>query len=327
MMRPLDGDEAWLDGCPARLRASLLRCARGETPPNVALMQLWAEAAEPSEVEAALIHARRALRTDAAAAARLGETLALAESYARGCSTVKSILNSVDHKATAASPESAITHWAATFDRAAKLSPEGSVALYSLGDPDLLRVATQEVVETMRAWGLLGPDRTVLDLGCGIGRFLKALAPEVGRAVGIDISRVMIATARERCAGLPNVRILQSSGQDLSPFADASFDLVLAVDSFPYLVQSGMVLVEKHFEEVARVLRPRGQCLILNFSYRGNLDADRADVANLAGKAGFSTLREGARDFSLWDGVTFHLAKSAERVVATPAGSPAPHRL
>ena len=89
------------------------------------------------------------------------------------------------------------------------------------------------------AWGLLGPDRDVLDLGCGIGRVAAALSPRVRSVAGLDIAPAMIAAARARCAGIGNLRFLLGSGLDLAPFADRSLDLVLAVDSFPYLVQSG----------------------------------------------------------------------------------------
>ena len=40
----------------AALLAPLHRCARGETPPNVALMHLLREATSPTEAEAALAH-------------------------------------------------------------------------------------------------------------------------------------------------------------------------------------------------------------------------------------------------------------------------------
>ena len=302
---------AWLDGCPAHLRAPLRRCAQGETPPNVALMQLLTEATDFTEVEMALVRALEGLQAEGMSTgliARLDEALTLARANPQAFATVKAVLGGVEHGGAATVPEEGIAHWAAVFDRAAQISPHGSVALYALGSPDLLQAATGEVVANMRSWGLLGPNRAVLEIGCGIGRFQAALAPEVGRTVGIDISGAMIAAAEERCAGLPNVRVLQSSGRDLSLFQNMSFDFVFAADSFPYLVQSGMSLVEKHFHEAARVLKPSGHFLILNFSYRGNRDADRADIARLAAEAGFSVLRNGVRDFSLWDGLTFHLA-------------------
>lgn len=311
MSQPPEGSDAWLDGCPAHLRAPLLRCARGDTPPNVVLMQLLAEAAEPSQVKAALACVREAADDiGSAAAAPLSAMLALAPSITRSYEIVKAVLGSVDHDMTACSPDQAVAQWAAAFDRAARLSPEGSVALYALGDPDLLRAATGEVIETMRVWSLLGPERAVLEIGCGIGRFPAALASEVGQVIGVDISGAMIAAAQKRCAGLRNVHVLQSSGKDLAAFPDASLDLVFAADSFPYLVQSGMSLVEKHFAEAARVLRPSGHLLILNFSYRGDLAADRADIARLASDTSFAVLRDGTRDFRLWDGVAFLFAKT-----------------
>jgi ubiquinone/menaquinone biosynthesis C-methylase UbiE len=220
---------------------------------------------------------------------------------------VKAVLGDVNHEGAATTPEEQIRRLAGAFDRAAQVSPEGSVALYALGNPDLLKAATTEVVEQMRAWGLLGRSQSVLDLGCGIGRFEEAMAGEVSSIVGIDISGEMIETARRRCAALGNVAFLQSSGRDLSAFAADSFDLVLAVDSFPYLVQSGMSLVQTHVAETARVLKPSGDLLILNFSYRRNPGQDRADIRRLAEGHGFKVLRDGISAFTLWDGLVFHL--------------------
>ena len=120
------------------------------------------------------------------------------------------------------------------------------MALYSLGSPAILAAATTEVVARLGAWGLLGPEREVLDVGCGIGRFEVALAPQVAAITGIDLSPAMIEAARRRCAGLSNVRLLATGGRDLGAFGAESFDLVLAVDSFPYLYAAsgeGLLLV------------------------------------------------------------------------------------
>jgi len=55
-------------------------------------------------------------------------------------------------------------------------SEEASVALYSLGNPELLAAATREVVERMNEWAVLAPMRDALDVGRGIGRMESALA-------------------------------------------------------------------------------------------------------------------------------------------------------
>lgn len=60
-----------------------------------------------------------------------------------------------------------------------------------------LRAAKQVLLDQLR----LGHARSVLDVGCGTGADLIAIAerlPQDGRATGIDVSESMIAEARRR---------------------------------------------------------------------------------------------------------------------------------
>jgi ubiquinone/menaquinone biosynthesis C-methylase UbiE len=196
------------------------------------------------------------------------------------------------------------------FDRSVTRNEEASVAAYSLGDSGILSRAAAEVVGRFEEWGLLGPERTTLEIGCGIGRMQAALSPRVAEAHGIDISPNMIAAARRRCAGLPNVSFAVSSGRDLADFPAERFDLVYAVDSFPYIHQAGPAIVETHFHEAARVLRPGGEFVILHFSYRDSTEADRSEVRKLCRAAGFTVVMNGAQPFKLWDGVAFRMRKA-----------------
>ena len=92
----------------------------------------------------------------------------------------------------------------------------------------------------IEAEGLLDADADVVDVGCGIGRICAALAPRCRSVLGLDISAGMIAEARRRCmADLANVRFEQTSGSGLESLPTAGLDLILAVDSFPYIVQVG----------------------------------------------------------------------------------------
>ena len=307
----LDLAEPWIAELPAALRRLLAACAQGEIPANIAAMQLLIEARDPAEAEMAVtaLLSRLNRPVHGPGAQRLRAVLEVLRANPQAWAIVKAVLGNVRHDSTATNPEEQVARLAAAFDRAAQASAEGSVALYSLGNPELLRAATAEVVERMREWGLLGRERTALDLGCGIGRFGEALAGELKSLIGSDISAEMVRIAQSRCAGLGNVSFVQSSGRDLSLFRTGSFDLVLAADSFPYFVQSGMSLVETHFAEAARVLRPRGDLLILNFSYRGDPAQDRTDIRRLASAFGFDVLRDGTREFTLWDGLAFHLVR------------------
>jgi SAM-dependent methyltransferase len=204
----------------------------------------------------------------------------------------------VDH-AAAATPGAI----AALFDRAAAESPEASVAIYSLGDRARLQAATDEVVDWLCRTCLLGSGLDVLDLGCGIGRVAAAVAGHVRWVLGTEISRGMLHEARRRCASANNVSFVMTSGQDLAALADATFDLVVAVDSFPYLVQAGVA--ERHMAEARRVLRPRGRLAVLNLSYRASPAADLADADRWARGHGFILPRSGISPFRLWDAVAY----------------------
>ncbi|MFW6074798.1 MAG: methyltransferase domain-containing protein, partial [Chloroflexota bacterium] len=71
------------------------------------------------------------------------------------------------------------------------------------------------------------PGDAVLDVGCGAGDDVRAMAEivgQTGRAVGLDVSRTMIEAAKRRSEGsaLP-VEFVQASAYEL-PFEDDSFD-------------------------------------------------------------------------------------------------------
>lgn len=94
-----------------------------------------------------------------------------------------------------------------------------------------------------------------LDFGCGAGRLTQALARRFERAVGVDVSPVMIEAAErlnrhgDRCEYVPN------DEPSLARFADGSFDLVysnLVLQHMPPHLALGYV------GELARVLRPGG---------------------------------------------------------------------
>ncbi len=208
-----------------------------------------------------------------------------------------------------ASGDDGVARIAAFFDRAVAHSPEASVALYSLGDPAILAQATAEIVDWLESHALLRPQADVLDLGCGIGRVAAVLARRCRSVLGLDVSAGMVAEARRRNAALANARFEQTAGRDLDAWPDAAFDLVLAIDSFPYIVQAGHGLVDRHVQGAARVLRPGGALVVLNFSYRGDRAADRADAAGLAGAHGLTLEQAGAAPFSVWDGTAFVLRR------------------
>jgi len=272
-----------------------------DMPANVALMLLLMEARSP---EAAAVVLGRAVAARPSLAARLREVERLRTAHPGAWATVHAVADSIDHGPALPSVDAALGHWRNGFDRLASAAPEAGVALYALGDPALLAAATAEVVTVLRDWGHVGLDRDVLDLGCGIGRFALALASEVRSVLGLDLSARMVEEARKRNHH-GNVVFAMGSGRD--GLEAATFDLVLAADVFPYLVGAG--LADRHVAEMARVLRPGGAAVILNYSYRGDLGLDVRDLAASAALHGFAVERAGGRPLRLWDAAVFQLLK------------------
>jgi SAM-dependent methyltransferase len=287
---------------PPIAREVLLDLLAGEISPVIALSRLILALGWPSEVADLLAevaqHWGRPLHPS------LRETARLLQDHREGCEEVALMLREHPEPAVSRAPsEDVIAANRAFFDRSVTRSEMASVAAYSLGDPKILAKATREVVALLASWDLLGADRRTLEIGCGIGRMQEALAPR------IDISPRMLDAAWKRCAGLPNVHLTLGTGRDLAAFGDESMDLVYAVDSFPYIVQAGPALAEAHFHEAARVLKPGGDFVIFNYSYRDTLKADRRDVHRLAHAAELSVMVAGSQPFKFWDGIAFRMRK------------------
>jgi len=293
---------------PPIAREVLLDLLVGEISAVIALSRLILALGWPSEVADLL--AKVAQHWGRPLHPALRETARLLQDHREGCEEVALMLREHPEPAVSTAPsEDVIAANRTFFDRSVVRSEMASVAAYSLGDPKILARATREVVALLASWDLLGADRRSLEIGCGIGRMQEALASLVAEAHGLDISPRMLDAARKRCAGFPNVHLTLGTGRDLAAFGDESMDLVYAVDSFPYIVQAGPALAEAHFHEAARVLKPGGDFVIFNYSYRDTLKADRRDVHRLAHAAGLSVMVAGSQPFTFWDGIAFRMRR------------------
>ena len=112
--------------------------------------------------------------------------------------------------------------------------------------------ATQTLVELCR----IGPGKSVLDVGCGVGITACWLAKTYAcRVVGVDIRGKMVERSRERAkkAGLAHWVEFETADAQHLPFNDQRFDLVIteSVTAFPADKQ-------KAVREYARVTRAGG---------------------------------------------------------------------
>jgi ubiquinone/menaquinone biosynthesis C-methylase UbiE len=106
------------------------------------------------------------------------------------------------------------------------------------------------------------PFRSLLDLGTGTGRILELFGPQIERGLGIDLSHDMLAFARSRLdhAGIKNCSVRQGDIFDLSVPRD-SFDVVIIHQVLHFLDDSARAI-----QEAARVLRPAGRLLVVDFA-------------------------------------------------------------
>ena len=98
-------------------------------------------------------------------------------------------------------------------------------------------------------------NKTVLDLGCGVGRLLKAASAACGKIIGLDVSGEALKKARELIGPRPNLELMHGNGADLQPLADSSIDLVI---SFAALSSVPASVIANYLIEVNRVLKPGG---------------------------------------------------------------------
>jgi ubiquinone/menaquinone biosynthesis C-methylase UbiE len=104
-------------------------------------------------------------------------------------------------------------------------------------------------------------DDHVLDVACGAGKLVRAIAAQVERAVGVDLSPGMIERARRQTtdeAPAAADRIEFAVGpSDRLPFGDGEFTAVITTTAFHHFPEP-----EASVREMARVLAPGGRILI-----------------------------------------------------------------
>lgn len=114
------------------------------------------------------------------------------------------------------------------------------------------RITTEFLISALK----IEPTDKVLEIGCGIARIGRELAPHCGEWHGSDISGNMIDHAQQRTEGIPNVYLHELPETDLGIFNDGYFDCVYSTIVFMHLDKIEMF---NYMREAYRVLAPGGR--------------------------------------------------------------------
>ena len=151
----------------------------------------------------------------------------------------------------------------------------------------------ESVDERLKQKILGAPVRDLLDIGTGTGRVLRLVGNDIRSAIGIDNSREMLAIARSYLdqESLRNCQVRQADMYRL-PFPAHRFDAVTANMLMHYADNPSEMV-----KEAARVLRPGGRLVIVDFASHDLTDLrekhahrwlgfSNGDIERLFGKAG-----------------------------------------
>ncbi|MBT9316206.1 class I SAM-dependent methyltransferase [Leptothoe spongobia] len=144
------------------------------------------------------------------------------------------------------SANSALEKWIQSADAwIADQGTEGDWARRAVLDPALEKLLTNT------------KGKAVLDLGCGEGRYSRILQDNGALVTGIDPVPQFIERARSLD---PMSTYVEGTAEDL-PFESTSFDIVLS-----YLTFIDIADLQAASQEIARVLRPGGELIVVSIS-------------------------------------------------------------
>lgn len=131
---------------------------------------------------------------------------------------------------------------------------------------------------------LIEPNSVVLDLGCGIGRIEKYLAPYCKEIHGIDVSENMLKLAKKNVV-YGNVHFHKNNGRDLSIFPDEKFDFCFSIATLQHIEKEDALF---YLMEIYRLLKKDGKAylqfpnLLCDDNLRSFLDISKQKYRSIA---------------------------------------------
>jgi SAM-dependent methyltransferase len=136
-------------------------------------------------------------------------------------------------------------------------------SFFQSGEEDYQRL----VAPVLKRFQFSPRGKTMLELGCGVGRMTRCFAQNFSRVTGFDVSDEMLDRARELNSTAQGITWVHGNGADLGNIASGSVDFV-----FSYLVLQHLPaesLIRAYIREILRVLSDGSICL---FQFNGTTE-------------------------------------------------------
>ena len=140
-----------------------------------------------------------------------------------------------------------------------KLAAENLKRCYEIAPPRIRQYLDAEVDEILAK---IRPGSYVLEMGCGYGRIMPALAGKAEFVTGIDTSIESLKLAGEMLRPIDNCLLVAADALDMC-FKDNSFDVVACIQNG---VSAFHVDQQELIREAVRVTKPGGVALFSSYS-------------------------------------------------------------
>src|SRR5437899_12955280 len=160
-------------------------------------------------------------------------------------------------------PQATRSEYKKVWSALSTTSDQAKLHVIGVTEEDALRATGEQTLGFLQESVGIRKDDVILEIGCGIGRVGKVVAPLCRKWIGCDVASNMLALAAKRLRGLDNLELKEISGYNLSGVADASVDVVYCTVVFMHLEPWDRY---NYVLEAFRVLRPNGRIYVDNIN-------------------------------------------------------------